>query len=42
MDNVICDKDMGDTRRAIPLLLQPFVYTSEDNSEKQKMIETGD
>lgn len=36
MDNIKCDKDMGDSRQAVPLL-QPFVYTSHDQSEKQKM-----
>ena len=36
MDNIKCDKDMGDNRQAVPLL-QPYVYTSLDQSEKQKM-----
>jgi hypothetical protein len=36
MDNVKCDKDMGDDRRAIPLV-QPPVYTSHDHFEKRKM-----
>jgi len=33
LDNIKCDKDMGDNRPAIPLL-QPFVYTSHEHSEK--------
>jgi hypothetical protein len=37
MDNIKYGKNMGDNRRAIPLLLQPFVYTSHDHFEKQKM-----
>jgi len=37
MANIKCDKDMGDNRQAVPLL-QPFVYTSQDQSKKQKMI----
>jgi hypothetical protein len=36
MNNIKYNKDMGDNRRSIPPL-QPFVYTSNDHSEKQKM-----